>query len=81
LEIAKKHNKLPAQILLRFQIQLGNVVIPKSVTKDRIASNIDVFNFTLSDDDMNALQNFGHHERICALSQDVNHPQYPFHED
>lgn len=81
LEIAAKHNKSPAQILIRFQIQLGNVVIPKSVTKDRIISNFDVFNFTLSDAEVNDLQSFGYVERVCVMTQDKNHPDYPFNDE
>lgn len=81
LELAKKYNKQPAQILIRFQVQLGNVVIPKSVTKERIISNLDVFNFELNDEEMKELQSFQHKLRCCALSQDVKHKDYPFHED
>ena len=41
--------------MLRWHLQLGNVVIPKSVTPSRIAENIDVFDFELTDDDVAAL--------------------------
>jgi diketogulonate reductase-like aldo/keto reductase len=51
-EIAGAHDKSVAQVILRWHLQLGNVVIPKSVTPARIAQNIDVFDFTLSDDDL-----------------------------
>ncbi|KAG5683451.1 hypothetical protein PVAND_012730 [Polypedilum vanderplanki] len=81
LEIAQKHNKTPAQILIRYQIQRGHVVIPKSVTKDRIISNFDVFNFTLSDSEIKDLENFNYTERICSMSQDKHHPAYPFNDD
>ncbi|AOS64348.1 aldo/keto reductase [Actinoalloteichus hymeniacidonis] len=50
--LAEKHDRTPAQVVLRWHIQLGNVVIPKSVTPSRIAENIDVFDFTLSEDDI-----------------------------
>ena len=50
--IAEQHGKTPAQILIRWHVQLGNIVIPKSVNPDRIASNIDVFDFELSDQDL-----------------------------
>ncbi|MBM9617353.1 aldo/keto reductase [Streptomyces zhihengii] len=53
--IAADHGKSPAQVVLRWHLQLGNVVIPKSVTPERIRANIDVFDFTLSDDEMSAI--------------------------
>ena len=46
-EIAKKHRKGPGHILLRFQIQRGVIVIPKSVTPSRIKSNYELFDFAL----------------------------------
>ncbi|MFI6769054.1 aldo/keto reductase [Streptomyces sp. NPDC050355] len=53
--LAAKHGKTPAQVVLRWHVQLGNVVIPKSVTPSRIAENIDVFDFALDDADLAAL--------------------------
>ncbi|MGW2554632.1 aldo/keto reductase [Streptomyces sp. NPDC001635] len=53
--VARRHDKSPAQVVLRWHLQLGNVVIPKSVTPARIRENLDVFDFTLSDDEMAAI--------------------------
>jgi 2,5-diketo-D-gluconate reductase A len=53
--LGEKHGRTPAQIVLRWHLQLGNVVIPKSVTPSRIRENIDVFEFTLDDEDMAAI--------------------------
>jgi 2,5-diketo-D-gluconate reductase A len=50
--LADGHGRSPAQIVLRWHIQLGNIVFPKSVTPERIRENIDVFDFALSADDM-----------------------------
>lgn len=52
VEVAAAHGVTPAQAILRWHLQLGNVVIPKSVTPARIAENFDVFGFTLSDDEV-----------------------------
>lgn len=78
LAIAEKHNKSPGQVLIRYQIQIGNVVIPKSVTKERIISNFDVFNFKLTDEDIKTIEGFNYTERVCKMTQDVNHPKFPF---
>ena len=53
--LARKHGRSVAQIMLRWHIQLGNMVIPKSVTPSRLVENFAVFDFTLSDDDMQAI--------------------------
>jgi len=50
--LADGHGRSPAQVVLRWHIQLGNIVFPKSVTPERIRENIDVFDFELSADDM-----------------------------
>ncbi|MEV4941574.1 aldo/keto reductase [Streptomyces zaomyceticus] len=55
VDIAARHGKSPAQVVLRWHLQLGNVVIPKSVTPARIRENIDVFDFALSAGEMSEL--------------------------
>jgi 2,5-diketo-D-gluconate reductase A len=53
--LADKHGVTPAQVVLRWHIELGTIVIPKSVTPERIASNIDLFGFELDEDDVAAV--------------------------
>lgn len=53
--LGKKYGKSPAQVVLRWHVQLGHMVIPKSATPERIRSNIEVFDFKLSDEDMAAI--------------------------
>lgn len=52
LRLADKYGKTPAQVVLRWHIQLGVIVIPKSVHKERIVSNADVFDFALTDEEI-----------------------------
>lgn len=61
--IASAHGKTPAQVILRWHLQIGNVVIPKSVTPSRISQNIDVFDFELSEDDLTAIAGLNRNER------------------
>src|SRR4051794_682679 len=55
VEIAEAHSKSPAQVMLRWGVQHGRSVIPKSTKPERIAENIDVFDFELSADEMAAI--------------------------
>jgi 2,5-diketo-D-gluconate reductase A len=52
VRIAERHGRTPAQVTLRWHLQLGNVVIPKSATPERIRENADVFDFELSGEEM-----------------------------
>jgi diketogulonate reductase-like aldo/keto reductase len=61
--IAQKYDRTPAQVVIRWHLQLGNVVIPKSVTPSRIAENADVFDFELAPDDMDAISGLDRDQR------------------
>jgi diketogulonate reductase-like aldo/keto reductase len=67
-DIARKHGKTPAQVLIRWDLQHHVVTIPKSVHKERIQENTDVFDFELSDEDM---------ARLDALDTDTRIGPHP----
>ena len=62
-ELAEKYGKTPAQVVLRWHVQLGNIVFPKSMKPERMRENIDVFDFDLSNDDMDAVSALNRDER------------------
>jgi len=62
-EIASAHDRTPAQVVLRWHIQLGNVVIPKSATPSRIEENFKLFDFELTETDMQRLSDLDRGER------------------
>ena len=64
VEIAEAHSKPPAQAIINWHLQLGNVVIPKSVTPERIEENFDVFDFELSSAEMEAIRELDAGRRI-----------------
>jgi diketogulonate reductase-like aldo/keto reductase len=62
--IAEAHQRTSGQVVLRWHLQLGNVVFPKSVTPERIRENFDIFGFELSDDEMERIESLDAGERI-----------------
>lgn len=100
--IAKKYNKTPAQVAIRFcvsiyrekshkglniitntsfnfQLDLGTIPIPKSVTNSRIEENFQVFDFQLTPEDMKVLEDLNAGIRVCYFSMiDKSHKYYPF---
>jgi 2,5-diketo-D-gluconate reductase A len=61
---AEAHSKAPAQVILRWHVQLGNLVIPKSSNPERLAENLDVFDFELSREEMAAIDLLEDGQRI-----------------
>ncbi|XP_069498482.1 aldo-keto reductase family 1 member A1 isoform X2 [Ambystoma mexicanum] len=87
--LAEKYGKSPAQILIRWQVQRGVVCIPKSVTPSRIDQNFQVFDFSLTEDEMKQIGSLNKNWRYIVpvitvdgqiVPRDAGHPFYPFHD-
>jgi diketogulonate reductase-like aldo/keto reductase len=83
MAIAEKYKKSTAQIIIRWQVQRGVIVIPKSVTPSRIVENSDVFDFTLTDEELKEIASFDCNGRVVVpmlngKQRDAGHPHYPF---
>jgi 2,5-diketo-D-gluconate reductase A len=63
-EIAQAHGKSAAQVVLRWHIQIGNIIFPKSVTPDRVRENFEIFDFELTDEDMQKIEGMEKAERL-----------------
>ena len=63
-QIAKKHNKTVSQVIIRWHIELGNLVIPKTSNPDRLVENIDVFDFTLDHEDLSQIATLNNGDRM-----------------
>lgn len=72
-EIAAKYGKTPAQVVLRWHVDLGLVVIPKSVTPARIKENFDIFDFTLDSDDIAKIAGMENGQRIGGDPETANY--------
>ncbi|XP_063590366.1 aldo-keto reductase family 1 member B1-like [Penaeus indicus] len=78
-DIAEKYKKSPdLTVLFPFQIQRQVIVIPKSVTKARIEANFQVFDFTLSDEDIKVIDSFDCNGRLLHLDWVKDHKYWPF---
>jgi 2,5-diketo-D-gluconate reductase A len=73
IELAQRHDKTPAQVVLRWHVQLGLVAIPRSSNPDRIAQNIDIFDFSLDPDEMAALSALDQGEAAADDSDRIGH--------
>lgn len=68
--LSNKYNKTPAQIVLRWHIERGTMVIPKSTHPERIRENIDIFDFKLTDEDMKAIKSLDIKKRYSNDPED-----------
>lgn len=72
LEIAESLNRSVAQVIIRWHLQLENLVIPKSSNPDRLAENFDVFDFELSEHNMRLIETLNTETRIATNPDDMN---------
>ncbi|KAL6106417.1 akr1d1 [Pungitius sinensis] len=81
VSIGEKYGKSPAQVALRFNVQRGVVVIPKSFSPERIRHNFQIFDFSLTGEEMRAIEALNRNTRFVELLMWSDHPEYPFHDD
>ncbi|XP_008579568.1 PREDICTED: 3-oxo-5-beta-steroid 4-dehydrogenase [Galeopterus variegatus] len=79
--VGKKYNKTTAQVVLRFNIQRGVVVIPKSFNPERIKENFQIFDFSLTEEEMKEIEALNRNVRFVELLMWRDHPEYPFHDE
>jgi diketogulonate reductase-like aldo/keto reductase len=72
--IAARHDRSPAQVVLRWHVQLGNIAIPGSTNPSHIRSNLDVFDFELSEEEMSAVTGIGATDRLGPDPETFNPP-------
>ncbi|MEF2977545.1 aldo/keto reductase [Subtercola sp. YIM 133946] len=73
VDIAERLGKTPAQVTLRWHIQRGDIVFPKSVTRERVVENFNLFDFELSDDDIAAITALNRDERTGPNPDEFNY--------
>ncbi|KAF6723655.1 Aldo-keto reductase family 1 member B10 [Oryzias melastigma] len=76
--VAERHRRSAAQVLLRYHVQQGVGVIPKSDKPHHIIQNTKIFDFNLSEDDMRTLKSLDRGWRSCRIEEVKLHPYYPF---
>lgn len=78
LKLAKKYGKTPAQIILRYLVEIKTIPIPKSSSKERIEQNIDIFNFKLTSEEIALMDTLDCGLRICPFTEFKHYKDYPF---
>ncbi|XP_055048543.2 aldo-keto reductase family 1 member D1 isoform X1 [Misgurnus anguillicaudatus] len=81
ISIGKKYKKTSAHVALRFNAQRGVVVIPKSFNPERLTENFQIFDFSLTDEEMNAIEKLNKNVRYVELLMWSEHPEYPFNDE
>lgn len=71
-QAAEAHGKTPAQVVIRWHLQTGNIVFPKSNSRSRMAENFDVFDFELTSDEIAAISSLEREGRVSAHPDEVN---------
>jgi 2,5-diketo-D-gluconate reductase A len=71
-DVAAAHDKTPAQVVIRWHVEIGNIVIPKSNSKNRMAENFDVFDFELSAAELASLEKIDENRRVGGNPAEVN---------
>ncbi|XP_070281153.1 aldo-keto reductase family 1 member D1-like [Myotis yumanensis] len=79
--LGKKYKKTAAQVALRFNIQRGIVVIPKSFDPAKIKENFQIFDFSLTEEEMKSIEALNANVRIVRLDKLSRHPEYPFNDE
>lgn len=82
-KLAVKYGKSPAQILIKYHPARGLIVIPKSVTKERIEQNADIFDFELTKQEIHQLNALHNGTRYLHFKNSpiINHKNFPFHDE
>ncbi|OFT53890.1 2,5-diketo-D-gluconic acid reductase [Actinomyces sp. HMSC06A08] len=71
-QAAKAHGKTPAQVVLRWHIQEGNIVFPKTTHKERMAENLDIFDFELTDEEFLKIHALERGNRVAAHPDEID---------
>ncbi|XP_070281160.1 aldo-keto reductase family 1 member D1-like [Myotis yumanensis] len=79
--LGKKYKKTAAQVALRFNIQRGTVVIPKSYDPPKIKENFQIFDFSLTTEEMKTIETLNRDVRLAGQLRFSGHPEYPFHDE
>lgn len=78
VEIAEKYKKTSYQIVLRYLVDIGTIPIPKSTNAKRLKENIDIFDFKLTEKEIEVIDGFNRNFRSVPAAELKGFPNYPF---